>query len=388
MYDIIIVRNGEIAIKKRNRYQFESSLIKQLNNKIKYTNSKAKKKNGRIEIDLNGEAASKIIDLIKDSFGVVSLSPAIRKEKGFETLKEGIYSLIKNEIPYDDGSTFKISVKRYDKTFEMETLEMNSDLGEFVLNNFPNLVVNVKEPKYLINCEFRKEENLIYFKKIKGAGGMPLETAGKGMALLSGGIDSPVAIYLMARRGLHIDTVHFHSFPFTSQRSKEKVKDLLSHLSSHIRNPKLYMINMLEIQREIQEKCPSEHLTIITRRFMMKIAEKISKMEESQMLITGESLGQVASQTSEGLICTNNAVKDIPVMRPLIAMEKENIIKISKEIGTYDISIIQEDDCCTIFLPEKVATRPKLEKILEYEEVLDSEKLIKSSIENMELFEM
>lgn len=390
MYDFLIVRNGEIAIKGKNRPIFEKALVKEIRNKLlEYKNIKIKREQGRIHIYLNGENEIKIAKKLEDVFGIVSMSPAIVTDKGYDKLLEGVYKLVEKIIEEKGHLSFKIKVNRHDKTFKMKSTQMNSDIGEILLNKYPqNLKVDVRKPDVEIVCEFRKDYNIIYYKKIMGLGGMPRGINGNATVLLSGGIDSPVAAYLMAKKGLYIEAVHFHSFPFTNERSKEKVKELLKVLKEYIGSTKIYMVNLLEIQKQIQNSCPSEHMTIISRRFMMRIAEKIALNTQSDLIVTGESLGQVASQTAEGLRCTNDAVKKLPVLRPLIAMEKKGIIEIAKKIKTYDISIIPEVDSCTVFLPPKTSTRPKVDKIIEYEKKLDIDKLVKNAVENMEIVDI
>lgn len=389
MYDIVIVRNGEISIKKKNKVDFENALVKNIKYRIhKNKNLKVQKNNGRVEIGLNGENAMDTIESIKDLFGVVSLSPAIVRESGYDNLFDAIKYLVENEMPKYEKTSFKLNIKRIDKSFPMQSTQMNIDMGEKVLNQFPNLYVDVIEPKYEIYCEFRKDVNIVYTQKIRGEGGMPRGINGRGCVLISGGIDSPVATYLMARRGLFIEAVHFHSYPFTNERSREKVIDLVTHLTSYCGRIRLHLVNLLDIQKELNEKCPEEYMTILSRRFMMRIAQDIANEYECTSLITGESLGQVASQTSLGLLATDNVVDTMPVFRPLIAMEKEQIIDIAKKIGTYETSIIKEEDCCTVFLPKRPSTQPKLEKIKKYEQVLDVDTMVKSAIDKREVMEI
>ena len=389
MYDIIIVRNGEISVKKKNKAEFENALVKNIKYRL-YKNKEVKiqKENGRVEISLANVDAFEIIKKIDDIFGVVSMSPAMVSDSGYDNLFELIKRLIDFEMDKDKKTSFKLSIRRIDKSFDMQSNQMNIDMGEKVLKEYPNLYVDVKNPEFEIHCEFRKDVNIVYSKKILGEGGMPRGINGRACTLISGGIDSPVATYLMARRGLFIEAVHFHSYPFTNERSKQKVIDLVSHLTAYCGKIRLHLVNLLDIQKEINEKCPEEYMTILSRRFMMRIAQDIANEYECTALITGESLGQVASQTSLGLLATDNVVNTMPVFRPLIAMEKDSIIEVAKKIGTYDISIIKEEDCCTVFLPKKPATKPKMEKVLSSEEKLDIDKLVKSAIEKREILEL
>jgi thiamine biosynthesis protein ThiI len=285
--------------------------------------------------------------------------------------------------------TFKVNAKRLDKRFPMKSPEMSIDLGGYVLKTFPQrFKVDVLNPDLNITAELRADSNIIFADKIKGVGGLPRGINGKGCILLSGGIDSPVAAYLMSKRGLYIEAVHFHSFPFTSEKSQEKIMDLARTLLPYTGQIKIHMVNLLEIQQSIAENCPEELMTILSRRFMMAIAERIATETECNCLITGESMGQVASQTAEGLLATNNAVKLLPVFRPLISYDKEDIITLAKEIDTFDVSIIPEEDCCTVFLPKRPATKPKLEKILKAEENLNIEMLINNAIDSRVIKEM
>ena len=390
MYDILIIRNGEVAIKGLNRPVFENKLIKNIEYTLyQFKSVKVKKGDGRIYVHLNGEDSNQIIKKIKNVFGVVSISPAIVTESGYENLKEGIKKLVDEKTKDSKLMTFKVNAKRLDKRFPMKSPEMSIDLGGYVLKTFPQrFKVDVVNPDLNITAELRADSNIIFADKIKGVGGLPRGINGKGCILLSGGIDSPVAAYLMSKRGLYIEAVHFHSFPFTSEKSQEKIMDLARTLLPYTGQIKIHMVNLLEIQQSIAENCPEELMTILSRRFMMAIAERIATETECNCLITGESMGQVASQTAEGLLATNNAVKLLPVFRPLISYDKEDIITLAKEIDTFDVSIIPEEDCCTVFLPMRPATKPKLEKILKAEENLNIEMLINNAIDSRVIKEM
>ena len=279
--------------------------------------------------------------------------------------------------------TFKVEAKRADKTFTIESPKIAREVGACVLKACKVLKVDVHEPEAIAWVNVRRKYAYVYEEKIMAYGGLPLGTNGKGLVLLSGGIDSPVAAFLMAHRGMMIEAVHFHSYPYTSERAYEKVKDLAKILTTYCGRIKMTSINLLPIQEAIVMNCPEDETTILVRRFMMKIAERIAKKNECQMLITGESLGQVASQTSDSLVVTDAAV-GLPVMRPLIAMDKTQIIDIAREIGTFETSIQPFEDCCTVFLPKHPVTKPKLSKILESESKLDCEALIEAAIENSE----
>lgn len=384
MHDIIIIRNGEISIKGKNRFEFENALVRQLRAKLKDTPAKVQRRHGRFEIILSGAAEKEVLDKISDSFGIVSLSPGMTSEPGYDNLINLVRKYAEQNIDTARPLSFKSEIKRHDKSFALTSPQINAQIGDILTGEFKNLSVDVKTPDFVLYGEVREDINIVYSQKIKGRGGMPKGINGKATVLLSGGIDSPVAAYLMSRKGLKIETVHFHSYPFTSLRSQEKVKDILRILRRYTDKLRLNMVNILEIQNAVKEKCPPEHLTIITRRFMMRLAQEIALRNKSDMLVTGESVGQVASQTAQGLRCTDEVVSAMPVMRPLIAMEKSLIIKKAEEIGTYETSIIPEVDSCTVFLPDKTATKPEPAKIRHYEEKLDVDGLVKVALETVQ----
>lgn len=391
MYDVLIIRNGEISIKGENRSVFEKRLIDQLKFVLRqYRNIKIKRADGRIHIELMGENHETIIEKIKDVFGVVSISPAMRVGEGYEKLQQGVLDLIRWKLDDEDvPQTFKINVKRQDKTFAMKSPEMARDLGGKVLKHFDGqLKVDVVCPELLITAEYKKDSGLIFCDKIKGPGGLPVGINGKACILLSGGIDSPVAAYMMSRRGLYIEAVHFHSFPFTNQRSQDKVMELAKKISPFTGKIKVHMVNLLPIQQEISAHCKEAFMTIISRRFMMAIAEKIALDNGCNSLVTGESLGQVASQTAEGLRATHQAVRELPIFRPLIAFDKEDIIATAKKIDTFETSIIPEEDCCTVFLPKNPATKPSMAKIHKEETKLDIIKLMEQVMGDIRIQEV
>lgn len=383
MYNILIAKYGEIGVKGKNRYIFENKLIKNIRNMLKPIGAfNVYKEFGRIYIDVTEENYAEVMDEVRKVFGVVGVSPAIKEEKDYEILKKNALRMLERKIE-EGAKTFKIASKRGDKSFPLTSQEMSKDIGGYVLSTLdnPNIKVDVRNPDVVITCEYRNEHVLAYADAVAGYGGLPLGTNGKAMTLLSGGIDSPVASWLIAKRGVDIEAVHFHTYPFTNERSQEKVRELARILSKYCGPIRLHMVNTLEIQKAIAENCNDEETTILSRRFMMKIAEEIGKERHCNALITGESIGQVASQTMQGIVCTNAAVS-LPVFRPLIAMDKIDIIRLSEEIGTYETSIIPEEDCCSLFAPKKPVTKPKLERIERGESRLDVEALIKDAIEN------
>ena len=386
MFNTIIIRNGEVAIKGENRPVFEKKLMTNIKKALygmQIQGYKVYKGEGRIYIDADPEIMDQVIEKVRNVFGVVTLSPAIKAEKGYEKLKEMCLEVFEDAIANGEYKTFKMDVKRQNKSFHMTSPEMTKDIAGYILSKHGDKIgVDVFKPELTVYAEFRDNLNIVYARKIDGAGGMPVGINGKVATLLSGGIDSPVATYLASKRGLEIEAVHFHSFPFTSEKSMQKVEQLAKIVSLYTGSIKIHMVNLLPVQKEIAEKCPEELMTILSRRFMMRIAERIANQTGCGALVTGESIGQVASQTIEGLTATNDVVRTMPVIRPLISFDNEDIIKIARNIETFETSIIPEEDCCTVFLPKRPATKPKLEKIYKAEEALDIEKLVSEAIEN------
>jgi len=387
MKRVLIVRYGEISLKGLNRPYFEKTLLRNIKNSLKNIGDvSVYLESGRIYIDRDSqdtEDCEEIIDKVKKVFGVVSVSPAVIVGSKIEEICNSAKNLLEEILEIKDLQSFKVEASRTNKNFPYKSPDINRIIGSYILENFKELKVDVHNPDIILNVEV-KDKTYIFTEKVDGFGGLPYGTGGKAMLLISGGIDSPVAGWLMAKRGVEIEAVHFHSYPFTSQRALEKVLDLVRILSSYCNERiTLFSVNLLEIQKAINEKCPPEELTIISRRFMMRIAEKIALERNCGALITGESLGQVASQTLEGLNVTNSAV-NVPVFRPLIAMDKLDIVRIAKQINTYETSIQPYEDCCTVFMPKNPVTKPKLDKILKSESLLDSEGLIERAINGIE----
>ncbi|MGB5823311.1 MAG: tRNA uracil 4-sulfurtransferase ThiI [Proteocatella sp.] len=384
MFNTIIIRNGEVAIKGENRPVFEKKLMTNIKKTLYGMEGyKVYKGEGRIYVDADPEIMDQVVEKVRNVFGVVTLSPAIKTEKGYESLKEMCLKVFEEAIASGSYKTFKMEVRRQNKSFPMTSPEMTKDIAGYILDKHGDEIgVDIFNPELTVYAEFRDTFNIVYAKKVDGVGGMPVGINGKAITLLSGGIDSPVATYMASKRGLEIEAVHFHSFPYTSEKSMQKVEQLAKIVSLYTGKIRIHMVNLLSIQKEIAEKCPEELMTILSRRFMMSIAERIAEQNGCSALITGESIGQVASQTIEGLTATNDAVKVMPVLRPLISFDKEDIIKLARTIDTFETSIIPEEDCCTVFLPKRPATKPKLEKIYKAEEALDIEKLISEAMEN------
>ena len=388
MFTAFLIKYAEIAIKGKNRYLFEDALVHQMKIALKKCEGKflITKTQGRIFVETEGEFDyEETVDALQHVFGIVGICPMIYVEdEGFEKLCETVVNYVDQVYP-DKNKTFKVHCRRARKNYPKESMEINADLGEVLLNAYPELRVDVHEPEILLNVEIR-EKIYIYSEIILGPGGMPVGTGGKAMLLLSGGIDSPVAGYMIAKRGVKIDAVYFHAPPYTSERAKQKVVDLAKIVSRYTGPIYLHVINFTDIQLYIYEKCPHEELTIIMRRYMMRIAEHIAKETGCLGLITGESLGQVASQTMGSLAATNE-VCELPVYRPLIGFDKEEIVVVSKKIDTFETSILPFEDCCTIFVAKHPVTKPNLNIIRKHEHNLDEkiEELVKTALETDEL---
>ncbi len=385
MYNILIVKYGEIGVKGKNRYVFENKLIKNIKNILKPIGKfDVYKEYGRIYVNLEDYDYEEVVEEVRKVFGIVGVCPAVRAEKDYKKLKELALEMLEEKIEQGYKS-FKVESRRGDKDFELTSQEMSLDIGGYVLSQVKDRIkVDVRNPEVKIKCELRQNHVMVYSDTIPGYGGLPLGTNGRAMSLLSGGIDSPVASWMVAKRGMELECIHFHSYPFTSEKSQEKVKDLATILAKYCSRVRLHKVNMLEIQKAIGLKCREEEMTIISRRFMMQIAQRVAESRNCDALVTGESIGQVASQTIQGLTCTNASVT-MPVFRPLIAMDKTEIIDIAQKIGTFETSILPEEDCCTVFSPKKPVTKPKLDKIEKSESELDVEGLIEEAINNIEV---
>ena len=383
MYNILIVKYGEIGVKGKNRYIFENKLIKNVKNILKPIGKfNVYKEYGRIYVDLDGYDYEEVVEEVKKVFGIVGVCPAVRAEKDYNLLKELALKMLEEKIEQGYKS-FKVDSRRGDKDFKLTSQEMSLDIGGYLVSQVKDkIAVDVRNPEVKIHCELRQNHVMVYSDTIPGYGGLPLGTNGRAMSLLSGGIDSPVASWMVAKRGMELECIHFHSYPFTSEKSQEKVRDLAQILSKYCGRVRLHKVNMLEIQKAIGLNCKDEEMTIISRRFMMRIAERVAESRHCDALVTGESIGQVASQTIQGLTCTNASVK-MPVFRPLIAMDKTEIIEVAQKIGTFETSILPEEDCCTVFSPKKPVTKPKLDRIEKSENKLDVEKLIQDAIDNI-----
>ncbi|HCD09866.1 MAG TPA: tRNA 4-thiouridine(8) synthase ThiI [Thermoanaerobacter sp.] len=370
MQDILLIKYGELALKGDNRSFFENKLIKNIKHALSdFKEVKVEKTHGRIYVECDGDI-EEVIERLKKVFGIIGITKAKRTDLKLEDIYQAAIELMKEHT----GKTFKVETKRPNKSFPYNSMEVSRRVGAAVLKNVKNLKVDVHNPDVLLNVEIR-EMAFVYAGVIEGIGGLPLGTNGKATVLLSGGIDSPVAAWMMMKRGVEVEAVYFHSPPYTSERAKDKVVDLCEVLSQYGQKIKLHVVHFTDLQLKIYEKCPPRFTTIIMRRMMMKIAEKIAQKNGSMALITGESLGQVASQTIESLYVTNASVS-MPIFRPLIGMDKTEIIDLAQKIGTFEISIRPYEDCCTIFVPKHPATKPKLDKVIEAEEKMEYQKYI------------
>ncbi|AIE61039.1 tRNA uracil 4-sulfurtransferase ThiI [Bacillus methanolicus] len=382
-YDRILIRYGELTTKGRNRNKFVEKLKMNIKRELRdFPNAKIEASRDRMYVLLNGENSEEIISRLKGVFGIQSFSPAVKVEKDIEVMKEAVLDLFKSL--YKPGKTFKVTGKRADKTFPLNTDEINNTFGAHLLKNIDGLKVDVKNPDINMQIEVRKEAAYLTCENFRGAGGLPIGSSGKAMLMLSGGIDSPVAGYLSMKRGLEVEAVHFHSPPFTSERSKQKVIDLAEKLSEVSGFMTLYVVPFTEIQQLIQKKVPDNYTMTVTRRLMLRITDELRKKYNGLAIITGESLGQVASQTLESMY-TINEVTNTPVLRPLIAMDKTEIIGISREIGTHDISIRPYEDCCTVFVPSSPKTNPRRDKVNHFESYIDFEPLIEKAVNQTEV---
>ena len=387
-YKAFLIKYAEIAIKGKNRYLFEDALVSQMNHALKKVDGTfhIRKEQGRIYVEMEGEYDyDGAVEALQHVFGIVGICPVVLLEdEGFDALAGEVIRYI-DEVYPDKHFTFKVNARRARKNYPLESMEINASVGEKILQAFPEIRVDVHNPDVMLYIEVR-EHIYIYSIEIPGPGGMPVGTNGKAMLLLSGGIDSPVAGFMVAKRGVKIDAVYFHAPPYTSERAKQKVVDLAKLVARYSGPIYLHVINFTEIQLAIYEKCPHDELTIIMRRYMMKIAEDIAKKTECLGLITGESIGQVASQTMNSLIATNE-VCELPVYRPLIGFDKQEIVEVSEKIGTYETSILPYEDCCTIFVAKHPVTKPNVKVIRRHEHNLDEkiDELVKTALETKEL---
>ena len=384
MENVIIIRYGEIFLKGKNFGFFEKTLIDNIEKQLEPFNCVFNRLNKRFYVSgYEPKYEKKIIDALGCVFGIHSLSPAVKVGSTVEEINEFVSTIKLN------GKSFRVSVNRADKRFPIPSMEYGAKLGGVLLKSNHDARVDLHTPEITVNVDIRENNTtFVYYQVIPARGGMPVGTSGSGLVLLSGGIDSPVAAYMMAKRGMPISALHFHSYPYTSEDAKNKVVELAKIVSKYTGHFKMYVCKFTEIQEAIHKNCNSEFMITLMRRIMYRIAERVAINNNIASIITGENLGQVASQTVESLTVTNAVVEKLPIFRPLVAFDKEDITKISKDIGTYETSILPYEDCCTVFLPKHPLIKPKLDKCLREEEKLDIESLIEAAIANIEVIEI
>lgn len=390
-FHTFLLKYGEIGIKGKNRYLFEDALVRQVRRALKDVDGQFEvyKKQARIYVDCEGDYDyEEAAEHLKRVFGLVGICPVVRlADEGFEKLKEDVVAYMDEMYP-DKEITFKVESRRAKKTYPKNSMEISRDLGEAVLEAFPDIRVDVHRPDVTVNIEVR-DEIYVYSQIIPGAGGMPVGTNGKAMLLLSGGIDSPVAGYMVSKRGVGIEATYFHAPPYTSERAKQKVLDLAKQVAEYSGPIKLHVVNFTDIQLYIYDRCPHDELTIIMRRYMMRIAEHFAGKDGCLGLITGESIGQVASQTMQSLAATND-VCGFPVYRPLIGFDKQEIVEVAERIGTYETSIQPFEDCCTIFVAKHPVTKPNVDVIRRSEERLSEkiDELVQTAVDTAEIIDI
>ncbi len=390
-YQAFLIKYSEIGVKGKNRYVFEDALVRQIKRGLSHVEGDfvVKKQSGRIFISVDGDYDyDDAVDALQHVFGISAICPTVVvPDEGFDKMAEAVIKYVDEEFE-DKNFSFKVMGRRANKQYPMTSMEVAAEIGARLLDAFPEMHVDVHKPERIIYVEVR-ENIAIYSTEIPGPCGMPVGTAGKAMLLLSGGIDSPVAGYMISKRGVTLSATYFHAPPYTSDQAKQKVVDLAKLVAKYSGPIDLHIVNFTDIQLYIYQQCSHEELTIIMRRYMMRIAEHFAKENDCLGLVTGESIGQVASQTMQSLNCTN-AVCTLPVYRPLIAFDKQDIVDISEKIDTYETSILPYEDCCTIFVAKHPVTKPKLEAIEKHEHLLDEkiDELMKQAIESVEVIKV
>lgn len=385
-YDVILIRYGELALKGKNRDQFEETLLRNVRNSLEdHKQVDIYRRYGRMYVQLNGENAEEVMTKLQRVFGIISLSPTIEVEQTEEAIKEGALRLFQSLEP--QPRTFRVDTRRADKRFPKSSMDVSRMVGTFLLRSVEGVKVDLHQPDVNVHVEIRTEGTFISCQTLPGAGGLPVGASGKVLLLLSGGIDSPVAGWMTMKRGVKLEAIHYHSYPYTSERALQKVKDLAEQLTKWGGTVRLHVVPFTEVQTAIREHCPEEYNITIMRRFMMRIAEKVAQKRKALALATGESLGQVASQTLESMYTIENVVK-IPILRPLVGMDKSEITVISRKIDTFELSILPYEDCCTIFTPKNPATRPRVELAERYEEKLDVDALVMDAVLRTEIVEI
>ncbi len=384
MEQVLLVRYAEIHLKGLNRPYFERLLVQGIKAALPYPGVRVERAQSRIFVSgLKPEEIEPAIGKLKQVFGIHSVSPALCLPVNWEAICEGACKLMEEELEGRETATFKVFSRRADKKFPLSSQQMSPMLGEVLLKRFPQLKVDVHTPEIKVGVEVRQRA-YVYCREVRCAGGMPVGSNGRAMLLISGGIDSPVAGHMIAKRGVALSAVHFYSYPYTSVRARDKVIELTRIVSRFAGEIRLHLVPFTDIQMAIYEKCPASQTTILMRRLMMRIAEEIALEDGAQALVTGESIGQVASQTMESLAVSDDAV-NLPVFRPVIGFDKEEIVERAKAIGTYETSILPFEDCCTVFVPQHPVTKPKVDKLRESEALVDFTHMIRTARENTEL---
>ncbi|MGN0152232.1 MAG: tRNA uracil 4-sulfurtransferase ThiI [Wujia sp.] len=386
-YKMFLIKYAEIGTKGKNRYVFEEVMCKRMRARLKPLGEfEVRREYGRIFVEAFSDYDyDDVMQVLGTVFGIVGICPVrVEEDVTYESISKAVISYIDDEYE-DKNISFKMAVRRNNKAFPKSSMEMNADLGADLLSAFPEMHVDVHEPEVLVNVEIRNVV-YIYSKIIPGPGGLPVGTNGRGMALLSGGIDSPVAAYMIAKRGVEIEAVYFHAPPYTSERAKQKVVELARLVAQYAGVIKLHIVNFTDVQLAIYDNCPHDELTIIMKRIMYRMAQDLALKDDCQCIITGESIGQVSSQTSQSLYVIDRAADKLPVFRPCIGLDKQEIIDISEKIGTYETSILPYEDCCTTFVAKHPVTRPQLEAIEKSEQALAGkiEELYRAAMETVE----
>lgn len=377
MDGLILIKYGELTTKKDNRRLFINTLYDNINKKLKTLEHNIIKEYSRMYIEYNKNDEDKIINILKNIFGIHAFSVALKTNTVVDEIKDKVYTSLKDK----DFKTFKVETKRRDKTFDIKSMDFNNLIGGFILKNIKGIKVDVRNPEVLINIEINKDITYIYLNEIKGLGGYPVKVLGKGLLMLSGGIDSPVAGYLSLKRGVCLDAIYFEAIPHTSLNAREKVISLAEELLKYTTNINLYVVPITKLQESIYKNIDSTYMITILRRMMYRIAEEIAKEKECLILVNGESIGQVASQTLSSINAINRVVS-IPIIRPVACFDKLEIIDIAKRINTYNTSILPYEDCCTIFVPKHPVINPKIEKCEYYESLIDYKTMIDECIKN------
>ena len=381
---VIIVRYCEIHLKGKNRGYFEKVFMNNLEKALSGIRHEMRKPSGRYVVEgFDASRADEIVERLRKVFGTHTLSIGYKVAADMET----IWETVKTIAPR--SGTFKVQANRGDKHFPLNSMQINAEIGGRLLKDNPNLKVDVHAPEHEVYIDIRENGTALVFSEIiKGAGGMPVGTSGNGLLLLSGGIDSPVAGHMIAKRGMHLQALHFHSYPYTNMQAREKVEELARILSAYTGGIRLHVVSVTHIQEAIHKNCPEEMMITLLRRFMMRIAERLAKQTGAQCIITGESLGQVASQTIEGMTSSNAVVESMPVLRPLVGFDKTEIIERARMIGTFETSILPYEDCCTVFLPRHPLIKPKLENVLAAEQKLDVAGLVDEAFDSLETLDI